>query len=177
MVAVGAAVIAGVVVGWFALLRNPTIQTPGAASPGVAKPAVQTVIMKGSGTGPGTWLAPSQVHVIGGDTIRVVGAPDYRLVGCDAPQTLRAQCQSERTLGERAANRLKAIVAGGGITLERVACACPPGTDGQPSCNQGQRCGIVRAQGRNVCETLVAEGLARPLLCGQTRCPPRQGWC
>ena len=162
---------AGGALGWLGLFREQGAQTTAAP-----RPAVQTVIMRGSGPAPSP-LAPSQVQVLDGDTIRIAGAPDHRLVGCDAPETIRAQCASERALGESAANRLRVIVAGGGITLERVPCSCPPGTEGQPSCNYGRRCGILRANGKNVCDTLIAEGLARPFVCGPTRCPPRQGWC
>ena len=160
---------AGGALGWFGLFREQGTQTMAAP-----RPAVQTVIMRGSGSGASTALATNQVHVLDGDTIRIAGAPDHRLVGCDAPETVNAQCQSERVLGERATNRLRSIVAGGGITLERVACSCPPGTEGQQSCNCARRCGILRAHGKNVCDTLIAERIARPFVCGQTRCPPRQ---
>jgi hypothetical protein len=51
------------------------------------------------------------------DGVTGAGAPDYRRVGCDAPETVRAQCQSERALGEQATSRLRAIVAAGGISL------------------------------------------------------------
>src|SRR6266481_8664893 len=112
-------------------------------------------------------IEPSQVEVVDGDTIRVAGET-FRLVGFDAPETYRAQCPSERQLGNRATFRLRQLVAGGGLDLERVACACRTGTEGTPSCNYGRSCGILRARGQDVGAVLIAEGLARAWLHHQT---------
>jgi hypothetical protein len=49
----------------------------------------------------------------------------------------------------------------GGLDLERVACACPTGTEGTPRCNYGRSCGVLRARGQDVGAVLIAEGLAR----------------
>jgi hypothetical protein len=46
-------------------------------------------------------IEPGQVEVLDGDTVRVAGET-FRLVGFDAPETYRAQCPSERELGNRA---------------------------------------------------------------------------
>jgi endonuclease YncB( thermonuclease family) len=119
---------------------------------------------------------PSQVETLDGDTIRVAGET-FRLVGFDAPETYRAQCPAERELGNRATDRLRQLVATGGLDLERVACACRPGTEGTPRCNYGRSCGILGAAGRDVAGVLIAEGLARAFVCGRTSCPPRQSWC
>jgi len=72
-------------------------------------------------------LDPNHVDVLDGDTIRVAGET-FRLVGFDAPETYRAQCPSERDLGNRATFRLRQLMSGGGLDLERVACACRAGT-------------------------------------------------
>jgi endonuclease YncB( thermonuclease family) len=76
-------------------------------------------------------LDPGQVEVVDGDTVRISGET-FRLVGFDAPETYRAQCPSERELGNRATFRLRQLVAGGGLDLERIACSCRAGTEGTP---------------------------------------------
>lgn len=118
----------------------------------------------------------NQVEVLDGDTIRVAGET-FRLVGFDAPETYRAQCPSERELGNRATFRLRQLVAGDGLDLERVACSCPRGTEGTRRCNYGRSCGILRARGQDVGAVLIAEGLARAYMCGRTSCPLREPWC
>src|SRR5215510_10178802 len=51
------------------------------------------------------------VRVIDGDTIRIGHQkPDVRLVGFNAPETRRAQCEAERRLGDRATARLRDLV-------------------------------------------------------------------
>jgi endonuclease YncB( thermonuclease family) len=117
-----------------------------------------------------------QVEVLDGDTIRVAGET-FRLVGFDAPETYRARCPSERELGNRATFRLRQLVAGGGLDLERIACSCRTGTQGTRRCNYGRSCGTLKARGQDVGATLVAEGLARAYVCGRTSCPSRESWC
>jgi endonuclease YncB( thermonuclease family) len=121
-------------------------------------------------------LDPGQVEVLDGDTIHVAGET-FRLIGFDAPETYRARCASERELGNRATFRLRQLVAGGGLDLERIACSCPTGTEGTPRCNYGRSCGILRARGEDVGALLITEGLARTYVCGRTSCPTRKAWC
>jgi len=118
----------------------------------------------------------NHVEVLDGDTIRIAGET-FRLVGFDAPETYRAQCPSERELGNRATFRLRQLVADGGLDLQRVPCSCPTGTEGTPHCNYGRSCGVLRARGQDVGTLLIAEGLARLYVCGRTSCPARQAWC
>ncbi len=94
-------------------------------------------------------IEPGQVEVVDGDTIRIAGET-FRLVGFDTPETYPAKCKSERELGNRATFRLRQIVAGGGLDLERVRCACRPGTEGTPRCNHGRSCGVLKARGQEV---------------------------
>lgn len=101
----------------------------------------------------------------------------YRLVGFDAPETFRAQCPSERDLGNRATFRLRQIIAGGGTVLEPVPCSCRHGTEGTMACNHGRLCAILWVRQRNVASIMVEEGLARPYVCSRTKCPKREGWC
>ncbi len=111
------------------------------------------------------------IRVIDGDTIAVAGIT-YRLVGYDTPEVgRRAHCVSERELGAKATARLKALIAGGGIELNPVACSCRRGAEGTPACNHGRLCGVLMVHGRDVGETLIGEGLAHPLRCGPRSCP------
>jgi endonuclease YncB( thermonuclease family) len=117
------------------------------------------------------------VQVVDGDTIRAHGVV-YRLIGLDAPETgSRARCTAENAKGGAATQRLRQLVAGGGLDLEPVRCACQVGTEGTFRCNYGRSCGVLRARGRDAAEILIGEGLARPYICGATRCPRRESWC
>jgi endonuclease YncB( thermonuclease family) len=123
------------------------------------------------------WLSPSDVFVVDGDTIRARGR-SVRLVGFDAPETGgRARCHRERELAERATEQLRRLVAGGGLELRMVPCACPPGTEGTSACNFGRACGYLLANGRDVGMTLISQSLAKPFHCGNQSCPPLPTWC
>jgi endonuclease YncB( thermonuclease family) len=125
----------------------------------------------------GVTIEPVQIQVVDGDTVRANGHV-YRLVGYDAPESGReARCESERTLAARATSRLRQIVAAGELRLERVPCACPPGTEGTYRCNYGRLCAVLTSSGGDVGSLLIAEGLARRYVCSEARCPQRQGWC
>jgi|SRR6478736_4224258 endonuclease YncB( thermonuclease family) len=131
-----------------------------------------------------TWLmaAPidaTDIRAIDDDTIRVHHQkPNVRLVGFYTPETRKAQCPSERALGDQATHRLRELVRTSKLEFEVVSCACSPGTEGTPSCNYGRACGTLKADGRDVGAILISEGLAVPIVCGTTRCPktPRP-WC
>ena len=106
-------------------------------------------------------IEPGAIRVIDGDTI-AVGGKTYRLVGFDTPETgPRARCPAERALGAEATQRLRRIVASGGLDLRKVSCRCSPGTEGTQACNYGRLCGTLTAGGRDVGEILIAAGLAR----------------
>ena len=124
-------------------------------------------------------IAPDEVRVIDGDTIRIHHQqPDVRLVGFNAPETRRAQCDFERDLGGKATARLRDIVRSSKLDFEFVACSCRSGTEGTSSCNYGRRCGTLKANGQDVGVILIRENLAVPFVCGQTRCPPTpKPWC
>jgi endonuclease YncB( thermonuclease family) len=118
-------------------------------------------------------ITPDEVRVIDGDTIRIHHQrPDVRLVGFNAPETRRAQCDFERDLGDKATTRLRDLVRSAKLDFEFVACSCRSGTEGTSSCNYGRRCGTLKANGEDVGVILIRENLAVPFVCGQTRCPP-----
>lgn len=124
-------------------------------------------------------LASHQVQVIDGDTIRVQGHDrDIRLLGFNAPATSRASCDVERERGYTVMRRLRAIVDSAELELQPASCACAPNTEGTDTCNDGRRCGILRANGWDVGERLIAEGLALRSTCNGASCAPvRRPWC
>jgi micrococcal nuclease len=112
------------------------------------------------------------VRVIDGDTIRLDREVNW-VVGFDAAETRPSLCIAEL----QPACRLRELVAGGNLDLERVPCSCRSGNEDTPGCNRGARFGELKAQGRDVGGILVSEGLARPFRCGVRSCPNRPGWC
>jgi endonuclease YncB( thermonuclease family) len=117
------------------------------------------------------------IEVIDGDTVRLQGVI-YRLAGFDTPERGdKARCDYERRRAEEARERLRKLVAGGGTSFQRVACACRAGQEGTKNCNFGRLCGSVSIDGRDVGEILISEGLAHPYVCAATSCPPRRPWC
>lgn len=124
-------------------------------------------------------ITNGQFSVTDGDTIRVNGsAKGTRLIGFNTPETYQPRCDRELELGKRATARLKELVAMSDLSLEMRPCACETGTQGTKDCNFGRSCGVLRADGRNVGDILIAEGLAVPFVCGTYSCPrmPRP-WC
>ena len=120
-----------------------------------------------------------QFTVTDGDTIRIFGErKGTRLVGFNTPETFRPSCTKELELGKRATARLKELVATSSVEIEKVPCACKPGTQGTDACNFGRSCAKLRVDGRNVGQILISEGLAAPFSCGPTSCPPLpRPWC
>ena len=119
------------------------------------------------------------VRVIDGDTIRVYHQqPNVRLVGFNAPETRRAECEAEAELGAKATRRLRDLIRDGHLEFQYVKCSCPSKTEGTFACNYGRDCGTLRSKGRDVGAILIEEGLAVPFVCGATHCPktPRP-WC
>jgi micrococcal nuclease len=130
-----------------------------------------------TGQSAATIVEPRQVHVIDGDTITVNGKTIH-LVGFIAPEIRDAQCKVERDLGDKAANRLRELVRAGGLDYSPVMCPCPSTTLGKLFCNFIRDCGTLKANGRDVGDILVAEGLAARYSCGKTGCPKTARlWC
>ena len=63
-----------------------------------------------------TLVAVSALAVIDGDTFHI-GAERYRLLGIDAAEIHRAQCDAERRLGELTKRRLEALAGSGHVDL------------------------------------------------------------
>lgn len=112
-----------------------------------------------------------------GDTCRfnfhewhpVMGAVTYRnhtvrLAGVDAPELHPARCEAKRELGQKARDRLLALLRGAhSISVEVL----------KARDKYGRMIAKVRADGQDVAETLIAEGLGRKY----TGRGKRQGWC
>jgi len=85
----------------------------------------------------------SDLTVVDGDTVQ----SGYRLVGFDTPERGgRARCPRERELAEVASSRMRDLIASSKPQLERVDCACKPGTEGSRSCNFGQAWRVFSAK-------------------------------
>lgn len=122
-------------------------------------------------------VSPGGIRVVDADTIFHNGKT-YQLVGYDTPESgPRAKCAAEQELAQRAVRRLRQIVAGGDLRLQRVSCGCPAGTEGTDRCNHGRLCAVLTAGDRDVAQILIGEGLARRYTCRGDNCPPKQSWC
>lgn len=132
-----------------------------------------------SGGGDRVPLARTQFTITDGDTIRLDGAvKGTRLVGFNAPESIEPRCAVEADLGRRAKTRLTELVASAKLELKMIPCSCPAGTEGTDRCNYGRSCGSLFANGQDVGDVLISEGLAVPFICGATSCPPTpRPWC
>jgi endonuclease YncB( thermonuclease family) len=133
-------------------------------------------------------LNPAGIYVIDGDTIRLPpqagrspvgqfnGGETVRILNIDAPETRAcsssptggstrscARCEMEAALGYKARERLATLLRGATITLDRC--------DGKRCTDPyGRTLARVFANGKDVGETLISEGLA-------TRWPERFNGC
>ncbi|MEH2560069.1 endonuclease YncB(thermonuclease family) [Bradyrhizobium algeriense] len=123
-------------------------------------------------------ISVDAIAVVDGDTIDV-GPQRYRLVGFDTPEiwTRRRKVSAdERALATIVMQRLGELLHSGPLDLTEVVCSCPASTIGTKECNGGRKCGLLALNGKNVGETLIAEELAVPFVCGKTRCPRMPDW-
>ena len=96
-----------------------------------------------------------------GDTF-VCNAERIRVLGLDAPETYSAECDAEYRLGILAKHRLEKLIGEANLEIRRN------GRD-----RFGRTLAWVIADGTNVAEAIIAEGLARP--CKDAKC--RKSWC
>lgn len=98
---------------------------------------------------------PRRMRVIDGDTLEDMAADiTYRIVNIDTPETgSRAQCAAERALGDRATQSARTLVSHAEDIEMR-----PTGRIDR----YGRTIAYVLIDGRDLGETLISEGLARP---------------
>lgn len=96
-----------------------------------------------------------QFRIVDGDTLEDLHAEIiYRIVNIDTPETgPRARCPAERELGDRATRQARAL-----IFSAREVELRPTGRIDR----YGRAIAFVLVDGRDLGETLIAEGLARP---------------
>lgn len=96
-----------------------------------------------------------RIRVIDGDTLEDMSADiTYRLVNIDTPETgSRARCTAERELGDRATIAARTLIANA-----RSFETLPTGRIDR----YGRTIAYIRVDGRDLGETLIADGLARP---------------
>lgn len=123
-------------------------------------------------------ISAKAIAVVDGDTIDA-GPHRYRLVGFDTPEisTPRRNVPAdERALASLAKERLGELLRSGPLDLTEVACSRPASTIGTKRCNHGRKCGLLTVNGKNVGDTLIAEELAVPFVCGKASCPRMPDW-
>lgn len=111
--------------------------------------------------------APCAVaRVVDGDTVILdclgLGQFRARLMGFDTPETHRPRCNQEAALGQAATRRLRALLDMPGAKAVELG-----GWD-----RYDRRLITITINGRDVGDTLIAEGLAQPYRRGQ-----RPDWC
>ncbi|WP_299593283.1 thermonuclease family protein [uncultured Tateyamaria sp.] len=107
-------------------------------------------------------IGSDRIRVVDGDTV-AIGDVTYRLTGYDTPETYLPRCAFEKDLGQRATNRLQALIS----SVETIRIE-PTGRDDY----YGRELAGMMVNALNVGEILISEGLARPYSGGK-----RLGWC
>lgn len=123
-------------------------------------------VFSGSGDAPANRddleIRAADIRVIDGDTIEWQGT-NYRLLGFDTPETLQADCESERAMGDAASSMLHSLILG----ADHIKIQVQSGTD-----KYGRGIARLLVGGEDVGERLISQGLARPYDGGK-----RQPWC
>ena len=100
--------------------------------------------------------------IVDGDTVKAPYGVTYRLLGFDAPETHFAKCDAELELGLAAKQRLEELVATSEVKV----------IESGKQDKYGRSLATLTANGRDVGDILIGEGLARPYH-GERR----KSWC
>lgn len=100
--------------------------------------------------------------VVDGDTMKAPYGVTYRVLGYDTPETHFAKCDAERRLGRVATRRFEQLLASGEVKV----------VESGRIDKYRRMLATVYVNGRDVSETMIAEGLARPYDGGK-----RESWC
>lgn len=104
-------------------------------------------------------------HVYDGDTVALdcgAGEIRARLMGFNTPETRDAECPQERALGDQATARLRALLAGGGVTIRQ----------GDGADKYGRQLIRIWIGHEDVAAIMIREKLAEPYSGGH-----RRDWC
>jgi endonuclease YncB( thermonuclease family) len=118
------------------------------------------------------------IEVKDGDTIKV-GSDTYPMIGYDTPEVStprRKVSPAEKSLATLAKERFIELLHSGPLDLTELPCSCPSHNLGTKQCNHGRKCAILTVNGKNIGDTLIAEELALPFICGETKCPKMPDW-
>lgn len=141
--------------------------------------ALATLLIATNTTAHAAPIISAEIEVIDGDTIKARGS-SYRVVGYDTPEVAsrgrRVVEPDERAVANIATERFQELINSGTLDLNEVPCVCPAGTHGTKACNNGRKCAVLLLNGKNIGDTLIAEELAVPFVCGPTRCPRMPDW-
>ena len=115
----------------------------------------QTTQLASTGAPRPARAAAERIRVIDGDTMEDMREDiTYRVVNIDTPETgSRARCTAERSLGNRATEAARTLVS----QAQRLEFRATGRID-----RYGRTIAFVLIDGRDMGETLIAEGLARP---------------
>jgi endonuclease YncB( thermonuclease family) len=105
-----------------------------------------------------SFISPRQVRVIEGDTIVAEGRT-VRLSGFVTPESQGARCAGERELGLKAVKRVRELIQAGNLDYSPIACSCPTTILGRLMCRVTRTCGVLRANGLDIGDILISEGL------------------
>lgn len=102
-------------------------------------------------------------YVTDGDTFRLTSGERIRIANIDAPETRsgQARCKRELARGAAATQRARALLDHKAVTFERTGRS------------YNRTVARVRLNGRDLGETLVTMGIAKPWL----RRQPKPDWC
>ncbi|MEZ5972250.1 MAG: thermonuclease family protein [Hyphomonadaceae bacterium] len=125
------------------------------ADPGALAEAQTTQLIRAESNTQSSGVVAGRIRVVDGDTIEDMSSDIvYRLVNIDTPETgPRARCTAERELGNRATQAVRTLIS----EAQRVELNATGRID-----RYGRTIAFVVIDGRDMGETLMAEGLARP---------------
>jgi micrococcal nuclease len=113
-------------------------------------------------------LSTTLIQPVDGDTVRLAeSGQGVRLQGFNTPETYAPKCPEEKALGLRAKTRLVELLKKPDVQLRING----------GSCAYGRACGTITVAGVDVGTTLINEGLAEPMICHGSACPPARDWC
>jgi endonuclease YncB( thermonuclease family) len=123
-------------------------------------------------------IAVDDIVVKDGDSIRARGF-DFRMIGYDTPESWtrrRKVGPDERAVAMIATQRLQELLYSGSLDLTEFPCSCSARQRREGSCNHRRKCGLLTLNGKNIGDTLIAEGLAVPFQCSRSKCQKMPVW-